>query len=64
MNTIDIAGFQHHETKAAILFSINDEETDASWLPKSQIDVYPDGKHERAVIVRMPNWLAREKGLI
>ena len=61
---IDIAGFQHHETLNAILFSDTNEESKAIWLPKSQIEVFVDGKHENAVIVRMPTWLERKKDLI
>jgi hypothetical protein len=31
------------------------------WLPKSQIALVPNGKNW---IVKMPEWLAKEKGLI
>ena len=64
MSTIDIAGFRHHETKAALLFSDTNDKSKAIWLPLSQCEVYADGGHPTAVIVRMPTWLARKKELI
>jgi len=61
---VDIAGCLHHETDKAILFSDTADEKDAVWLPKSRCEYQRDGGQERFVTVTMPEWLAKEKGLI
>lgn len=38
-----------------------DDGTKKAWLPRSQIEIEPNG---RTVIVTMPRWLAEEKGLV
>ena len=61
---IDIAGCLHEETEKAILFSDTANKEDAVWLPKSQVEVEHDGGQERFVTVTLPEWLAKDKGLI
>jgi len=56
---IDIAVSLKHETTAAWLVDVGEDKP--VWLPKSLVEYYKDGKGE---IVTMPEWLAREKGLI
>lgn len=61
-----------HQTDAAVLFvpegqydsNLNYDEDDAVWLPKSQID-FDDLDYEKydPIIIRIPEWLAEEKGL-
>ena len=38
-----------------------DDGTKKVWLPRSQIEIEPNG---RTAIVTMPRWLAEEKGLV
>ena len=61
---VDVAGCLHHETDKAILFSDTADKKDAVWLPKSQVEFVHDGGQERFVTVTLPEWLAKEKGLI
>lgn len=61
---IDIAGCLHAETEKAILFSDTADKKDAVWLPKSQVEFERDGSQERFVTVTLPEWLAKDKGLI
>jgi len=60
---IDVAVIRHAETEKAILVSETEDKKDAVWLPKSQIEVENDG-HKNFVTVTLPEWLAKEKGLI
>lgn len=62
----DYAGTIVAETKLAILF---DDGENQNWLPKAEINIEDapgaGGKTlHRAVIVTIPDWLAREKELI
>jgi hypothetical protein len=52
---IDISGEKRGETEKAIRWFDGKQTV---WLPKSQIEVNDDGT------VSLPEWLAREKGLI
>jgi hypothetical protein len=54
----DVAVLLKHETMKAYL--VNDGANDV-WLPKSMVEV--DGTGSNA-IVTMPEWLAKEKGLL
>lgn len=58
----------HHETNAAILVSDSDEDdAEKVWLPLSKINVARTGNRlngKEVVEVEMPEWLAKEKGLI
>lgn len=60
---VDVAMVRHAETQKAILASETAHRADAVWLPKSFIEVENDG-HRNFVTVTMPEWLAKEKGLI
>ena len=60
---IDVAVVRHAETEKAILVSETADKEDAVWLPKSQIEVANDG-HKNFVTVTLPEWLAKDKGLI
>lgn len=57
---VDIACNVRHATDKAILV---DDGINTVWLPKSKVEVdpAPDG---RSSIVTMPEWLAKEKGLL
>lgn len=66
----------HYDTGKAVLVSETGEEARAVWLPKSQIEIHREGKSGDAVkkdgqvvvlpiiAVVVPEWLAKEKGLI
>lgn len=54
---IDCAVQLHHETPKAWLVSDDGDKARAVWIPKSQAE-FADG------VVTMPEWLAKEKGLI
>lgn len=60
---VDIAAVRHAETDKAILVSETGEKSDAVWLPKSQVEIENDG-HKNFITVTMPEWLAKDKGLI
>ncbi len=53
---VDIAGELRNETKAAFLIF---DGTREAWLPKSLVEWDPGAK-----TFAMPEWLAKEKGLI
>lgn len=55
-NLIDVAGQLKHETQAAYLFFDGSQEV---WLPKSQCEWDSSDK-----TMTMPEWLAKDKGLI
>jgi hypothetical protein len=56
----DVAVQLKHETPKAYL--VNDGANDV-WLPKSMVELDDSGGDDNA-IVTMPEWLARDKGLI
>lgn len=62
----EYAGVLVRETGAAILFDDGDQQV---WLPKTQVRVedMPGNAGsralDRAVLVTIPDWLAKEKGL-
>lgn len=58
-NLVDIACEIKVETKAAYLI---DDGIKEAWLPKSQVEL--DFQHGKATVVTVPEWLAKEKGLI
>lgn len=60
---VDIAACRHAETEKAILISETGDKKDAVWVPKSQVEIDNDG-HENFITVTMPEWLAKDKGLI
>lgn len=66
----------HYDTGKAVLVSSTGEEVKAVWLPRTQVEVYDDGRTTDAVkkngqkttvpyvCVVVPDWLAKDKGLI
>lgn len=50
------------ETKAAVLFRVPtyEDETEEMWIPKSQLIEHD----EDACTFEIPEWLAREKGMV
>jgi hypothetical protein len=58
---VDIAVVRHAETEKAILISDTGDKKDAVWVPKSQVEIEDDGQ---TITVTMPEWLAKDKGLI
>ena len=54
---VDVAVQKHGETERAWLVSDTGERKDAIWIPKSQAEL-ADG------VLTLPEWLAKEKGLI
>lgn len=58
---VDIEVQIHHRTERAVLVSDDGDRDKAVWLPLAQIEVAPFGSHHT---VTMPEWLAREKGLV
>ena len=59
----DVAVCRHAETDKAIFVSETGKKKDAVWLPKSQIEIENDG-HANFITVTLPEWLAKDKGLI
>jgi hypothetical protein len=57
-NLVDIAAEFRHETDKAYLIS---DGGNPVWVPKSQVEHYAQGGTE---IFTMPEWLAKDKGLI
>lgn len=57
----EVAGEIARETPKAVLFH---DGTKTEWLPKSRIKIVRDSKHETAAVVFMPEWLAKQKGLV
>ena len=66
----------HYDTGKAVLVSETGEEARAVWLARSQVEITPtnrntdttkrNGQHEAKPLIdiTLPEWLAREKGLI
>lgn len=76
VDTIDLEMVLHYDTGKAVQVSDTGEESRAVWLPKSQIEIDSTGKNIPAikkdgqhsvlpiVSIRLPEWLAKDKGLI
>ena len=60
---VDVAVVLHHETEKEVLVSETADRKTAVWLPKSAIEIEPDG-HANLVTVTLPVRLEKEKGLI
>jgi len=60
---VDVAVLRIAETEKAILVSDDGEREGAVWLPKSQVEI-ENGGLANHVTVTLPEWLARDKGLI
>lgn len=54
---IEVAVQLHHETAKAWLVSDDGDRDNAVWIPKSQAEL-ADG------VLTLPDWLAKDKGLI
>lgn len=59
---VDVLVTMHAETPKAVLVSDTGENDDAVWLPRSQIEIEPAKKG--LFTVTMPEWLAKDKGLV
>lgn len=59
---VDIALDLRHETDKAFLVSSGGSEQ--VWLPKSQVDNSDNVKVNGSGVFVMPEWLAKDKGLI
>jgi len=63
MDQIDICLEVLYETEKAFLVSDNDGES-SQWIPKSKIDTDPDAGVGDTVVIKMPLWLAENKGFV
>ena len=75
-STIDLEMVLHYDTGKAVQVSDTGEEKRAVWLPSSQIQINRNGRDVPAVkndgqhtilpvvMVTLPEWLAKDKGLI
>lgn len=74
---VDLELVEHHRTGGAVLVSQDGDRSKAEFLPLSQVEIEPTGKHVTesgsamrwvrpvpVVTVTMPEWLATEKGLV
>lgn len=62
---VDVTMFLHRETARAIYVSDDAGAEHGVWLPKSQCEFERlGGNMDDTVLVTLPIWLAREKGLI
>jgi hypothetical protein len=52
----------HHQTPSALLVSDDGEDERAVWVPKSLVTWEPTTGD--AIQAKMPEWLARDRGLI
>ena len=59
---IDVTMKIHHQTERAVFASDSGDVKHAVWLPLSQIEVLLRG--DGTAEITMPEWLARERGLI
>lgn len=60
---VDLELWLHHETAGAYLVSELGDSDDSVWLPKSQCEKY-ERKNGEIWEFSLPEWLAKEKGLI
>jgi hypothetical protein len=64
---VDVTGFVIHRPASglSILFNVENNSDGAVFLPLSQIEIHNSGNiTDASVTVMMPEWLARDKGLI
>ena len=59
---VDVTVQIHAETEKAILVPDDGKRERAVWLPHSQIEI--DKKSLSVAVVTLPEWLAKDKGLI
>lgn len=72
----ELAVVMHYDTGKALFVSATGEEARAVWIPRSQVEVYDEGKTSPAIrkdgqrttrpliCLVIPEWLAKEKGLV
>ena len=58
---IDVMVQKHAETEKAVLVSDDGDKAKAVWLPKSQCEIEPCDEYFK---LTLPQWLARDRGLI
>lgn len=75
-DTIELEMVLHYDTGKAVQVSDTGEEARAVWLPKTQIQMNPSGKKVPSVkkdgqhtilpvvTISIPEWLAKNKGLV
>lgn len=61
---IDLEMVQHHVTERAILVSLDGDRKKAVWLPLAHADVVTKNAARAIVDVTIPEWLAKERGLV
>jgi len=54
---------EHRRTPKALLLSMDGDEDNATWYPRSQLST-SESDYEDILIVTMPEWLARKHDLI
>jgi hypothetical protein len=59
---IDIAVQVHHATERAVLVSDDGDRDNAVWLPLSQVEIERGDRGQ--AVVTLPEWLAKERGLV
>jgi len=59
---VDVACHIHHTTERAVLVSDDGDVERACWLPLSQVEI--EMKRPPIAEITMPEWLAKERGLI
>lgn len=60
---LDLEMVWHGETHLAVCVSDDGERDSAVWLPKSQIEV-SEGSNPKLRTITIPEWLAKDKGLV
>lgn len=63
-NLEDVEVFVHAMTERAVLVSTDEDEDNAVWLPKSQIEVDEDAIAGKTTTITAPEWLLQDRGLI
>jgi len=63
---VDIVVAKHAETSLAILVSADGDKARAIWLPKSQCEIVPQdfAIGDQLYKLTLPEWLAKDKGLL
>ena len=59
---VHVACHIHHTTERAVLVSDDGDVERACWLPLSQVEI--EMKRPPIAEITMPEWLAKERGLI
>lgn len=59
---IDVSVKLHYRTEKAVFVSDDGEEDNAKWIPLSQCEI--NSERDGILEMTMPEWLAKDKGLI